>query len=119
MYCPRCRAEYAEGCTRCSSCDTDLVEVLPTAGPRAGWRQTLLALPVERWLKLGSVVYVIVESLAVIAGKNGAGLLRTMQGQPPGTMIYTWAAGILSAIMWGLLYYGVGEIIGLLKKLAK
>lgn len=29
MYCPKCRAEYREGFTRCSDCGLDLVEVLP------------------------------------------------------------------------------------------
>jgi hypothetical protein len=33
MYCPKCRAEYAPGVTRCVDCDVGLVEVLPTAKP--------------------------------------------------------------------------------------
>jgi len=30
MYCPRCRAEYREGFTRCSDCELELVQALPT-----------------------------------------------------------------------------------------
>jgi hypothetical protein len=33
MYCPKCRAEYAPGVTRCVDCDVGLVEVLPAAKP--------------------------------------------------------------------------------------
>ena len=33
MYCPKCRAEYALGITRCVDCDVELVEVLPDARP--------------------------------------------------------------------------------------
>jgi len=33
MYCPKCRAEYAAGVTRCVDCHVDLVEVLPAAKP--------------------------------------------------------------------------------------
>jgi hypothetical protein len=29
MYCPKCRAEYREGFTRCSDCGLELVAVLP------------------------------------------------------------------------------------------
>lgn len=29
MFCPRCKAEYREGFTRCSDCGVDLVEKLP------------------------------------------------------------------------------------------
>jgi hypothetical protein len=36
MFCPRCRAEYRPGFTRCSDCDVDLVDSLEPkpAGPR-------------------------------------------------------------------------------------
>src|SRR6266853_2040305 len=30
MYCPQCKAEYRPGFTRCSDCEVDLVEVLPS-----------------------------------------------------------------------------------------
>ena len=29
MFCPKCRAEYREGLTVCSDCDSDLVDELP------------------------------------------------------------------------------------------
>lgn len=29
MFCPRCRAEYRPGFTRCADCDVDLVDALP------------------------------------------------------------------------------------------
>jgi hypothetical protein len=31
MYCPKCRAEYSPGVTRCIDCGVGLVEVLPDA----------------------------------------------------------------------------------------
>jgi hypothetical protein len=31
MFCPRCKAEYVPGFTRCADCDVELVESLPVA----------------------------------------------------------------------------------------
>src|SRR5690242_11677616 len=33
MFCPRCKAEYRIGFTRCSDCDMDLVDHLPVEPP--------------------------------------------------------------------------------------
>ncbi len=33
MFCPKCKAEYRQGFTRCADCDVDLVEVLPPGEP--------------------------------------------------------------------------------------
>ncbi|HYL68187.1 MAG TPA: hypothetical protein VEX69_03395, partial [Candidatus Limnocylindria bacterium] len=45
MFCPLCKAEYRDGFTRCSNCDTDLVSSLdssetstPGRGPVLAWR---------------------------------------------------------------------------------
>jgi len=35
MYCPKCRAEFREGFTRCSDCGLELVAVLPPASPES------------------------------------------------------------------------------------
>lgn len=35
MYCPKCRAEYRPGFTRCSDCGVDLVNVLPTVAKQS------------------------------------------------------------------------------------
>lgn len=29
MFCPKCRAEFVEGITKCPDCEVDLVEILP------------------------------------------------------------------------------------------
>ncbi len=42
MYCPKCRAEYVPGCTRCSDCMVPLVEQLPPE-PKLGRRSGLPA----------------------------------------------------------------------------
>lgn len=34
MFCPKCRAEYRPGFTRCSDCEMDLVELLPLPNPQ-------------------------------------------------------------------------------------
>ena len=33
MFCPRCKAEYRRGFTRCSDCDVELVDQLPPDPP--------------------------------------------------------------------------------------
>jgi len=33
MFCPRCKAEYRSGFTRCSDCDVELVDQLPPDPP--------------------------------------------------------------------------------------
>src|SRR5215471_19355815 len=33
MFCPQCKAEYRVGFVRCSTCDVELVDQLPVAGP--------------------------------------------------------------------------------------
>jgi hypothetical protein len=45
MFCPLCKAEYREGFTRCSDCETDLVASLDSSasparreGPSLAWR---------------------------------------------------------------------------------
>jgi hypothetical protein len=35
MYCPKCKAEYREGFTRCADCEVELVDALPEAGEGA------------------------------------------------------------------------------------
>lgn len=42
MYCPECRAEYRPGFTRCSNCDSDLVDVLAKEGVSSDEALTLL-----------------------------------------------------------------------------
>jgi hypothetical protein len=51
MFCPKCRAEYRSGFTRCSDCDVDLVEGLapdsgahaePEESPREAWEEESL-----------------------------------------------------------------------------
>lgn len=113
MYCPVCRAEFREGFYRCVKCDVDLVESQPSAAElpaqvRSGWTQRLLHLDVEKWLKTGAFIYVGVEALGAVLGNSA---------RAPFLSMLTFMAGkILSAVMWGLVYYGVGEIVGLLRK---
>ncbi len=33
MYCPKCRAEFREGISKCSDCGVPLVDTLPPKGP--------------------------------------------------------------------------------------
>ena len=37
MYCPKCRAEFREGYSRCADCGTDLLETLPEEVEKPGY----------------------------------------------------------------------------------
>ena len=71
---------------------------------------------IEDWLKLGAFVYVGLEILGAFIGR--AGILVRHPGNPEewwatlvGMVINTLGAAVQAA-----LYYGIGELIGLVRK---
>ena len=123
MYCPKCQAEFREGFHRCEKCDVDLIEGIPAA-PSAvppGGRplfSTLRTFKVEDWLKLGAFIYVAVEILGALMGRSGIFILKAEIYGGWGAALVSFTGSALSAIIQGALYYGVGEIIGLLRRWA-
>lgn len=123
MYCPKCRAEFREGFYRCMKCDVDLVEgepePLPVSPP--AWRRRLEAMrrfKIEDWLKLGAFVYVGLEILATFIGRTGILVRRPGNPEEWGATLAGMVINTLAAAVQGALYYGVGELIGLVRKAA-
>lgn len=90
-WCPQCKAEFREGFTRCSDCDTDLVDKLETTIPEEKNEQK------EQWAFLATIEddreIDIIESLL---RSYGIPILRK----------YRWAGGFLKVVM-GVSTYGV------------
>ena len=123
MYCPKCRAEFREGFYRCVKCDADLVEGEPEPLPvlPPAWRRRLAMMKsykIEDWLKLGAFVYVGLEILATFIGRSG--ILVHPPGNPEEWRMSLVGMGmnIFGAAVQAGLYYGVGELIGLVRKAA-
>ncbi len=119
MYCPNCKAEFREGFSQCMKCGVDLVEALADTPPigedrLAGGPRTPRGFDVARWLKTGAVVYVAVQALNAFLGRLSTANLGAGVGGV-GLYLLTAAGLLLSALMQGLVYYGLGEIINLLR----
>lgn len=57
MYCPKCRAEYRQGFTRCTDCDADLVDS-PPLGSEVELREEGFTDPLARlWMDTDPVLY--------------------------------------------------------------
>lgn len=124
MFCPNCKDEFREGFDYCKKCDEELVEKLP----QDDWNNerkevekdnNFFKLDIENVLKIGglslmviSVIYTIINTLKdflpnYLIHPNGREVLF---------VILSLAYSILYNAMWGLFYYSLGEIIGLLKR---
>ncbi|MCL6592166.1 MAG: hypothetical protein K6U80_19745 [Firmicutes bacterium] len=104
-------------------CDVDLVEgepePLPVSPP--AWRRRLEAMrrfKIEDWLKLGAFVYVGLEILATFIGRTGILVRRPGNPEEWGATLAGMVINTLAAAVQGALYYGVGELIGLVRKAA-
>ena len=63
MYCPKCKAEYREGFTKCSECQVDLVNELPKEPKKEP----------EKEIRLATVATYLTSEVATIA----QGVLRS------------------------------------------
>src|SRR5690554_4913449 len=125
MFCPKCRAEFREGFERCIKCDTDLVQSLPAneislenqAKKTYGINQ-ILVLDVEKPLKIGSFVYVMVSLLynILIAVRQFFPVIGFDNNQEAWLITFSLVDSVVKVFMWGLFYYALGQIIGLLKR---
>lgn len=127
MYCPKCRSEFREGFTFCESCNENLVDELPSE-VKSG-KNAVPAIPdraknmfcVEKWLKGGAIVYVIVGLLSAISGlfffiSNPPHVGRT--GAESGWTFFQitqFVSTVAGLVMWGAFFYGLGVIIEILK----
>jgi hypothetical protein len=115
MYCPKCRAEFQDGFSFCRNCNEELVEQLPPEPQTQNSNKPSLILKfdtvIEKTLKLGSMIYVIIGILSdvIYAGNHYINV-------PTYTILIYLCRDIVVTILRGLLYYGLGRIIELLRE---
>jgi hypothetical protein len=125
LFCPKCKSEFREGFTQCTKCNTDLVEELIEESDR-GERKIksllkIMDINIEKWLKLGSIYYVIISISSdlisfLVKLLFPADLLAK-------TSLYQFVINfsnlcntIINNILWGLFFFGFGKIIEMLKE---
>lgn len=123
MICPKCGAEYQEGFTECSDCHAELVdagtqeaadsELLPsiekTAFPR-------LSNHIDKWLKIGGITIAVLGVIQAVIGLIPSGYPAGMNGGPGASQILTSLVRIPEQLVTGLVYFGLGELLLLLRK---
>lgn len=124
MFCPNCRDEFREGFNYCKKCDEELVEELLQDDLNNEKKEVekdnnFLKLDIENLLKIGglslmtiSIIYTIIKTLKDFIPNYSI----HANGQEILFIILSLVYSILYSAMWGLFYYGLGEIIGLLKR---
>lgn len=125
MFCPKCRSEFREGFFYCNKCDVDLVETLPPdetsekdkksiSDPISKW----LLFDVEKWLKVGGIIYAIISVLYKTTELIRNFLSYYYHAENPVVLLtaLNFLYTIFGSLMWGIFYYALGEIIGLLKR---
>ena len=109
MICSECGSEIKENAKFCEECGYK-----SDSNNRDNITQFLLDFKVERYLKWGGIVIVLLGLLFVprfmISGNMGMGNNRLIE-------IYNTFNSAITTIMRGLYYYGIGMIIILLKKI--
>jgi hypothetical protein len=129
MYCPKCREEFREGFTFCERCNENLVDHLPpeTKSTELAKPKTLVEAKktfcIEKWLKRGAVVFVIIGILSDITDL----FVRIHMPAPfdnsshpgPGWVlarIIDFCSSVVGSFLWGAFFYGFGRIIEILKE---
>jgi hypothetical protein len=119
LFCPKCGDEFQGGYTHCKNCNVDLVVELPMGAEvkKSENPQSFLKLfenNVAKWLKIGGIIYIFLGSLYHIAfyfsriNKTTRTELLVLDTIHLGYMVFY-------SILWGLLYFGLGRIIEILK----
>lgn len=139
MFCPTCRAEFREGFTFCKSCNEPLVKELPPecakcAAPEEGsppgsgakkpsrLEAAMNAFHVEKWLKKGAIIYVVLGILNDIARLLASTLLpgpRDMFGSSPAWITLnavSFCYTVVSSVLWGAFFFALGRIIEILQE---
>jgi hypothetical protein len=84
-FCPKCKVEYRVGFTRCSDCDVELVERLPSPDENTEWVEAG-ALPDPEF---GGVVKEMMADAGIpcaFHGEVGEGIMESIQG--PGQEVH-------------------------------
>ncbi|TDX49160.1 hypothetical protein [Orenia marismortui] len=122
MFCPKCGDEFREGFERCTKCNVDLVETLAAKMEDKDNEDNLkfkfMDFKVEEWLKIGGVAFIILGVLHVILTTVSNFVFHdrmASNNQSVIVIILSVLFSILNKTMSGLVYYGVGELISLLK----
>lgn len=119
MFCPKCRGEFYEGWTYCQKCNENLVESLPPIQePESNYSKfvdKLKRFRIEDYLRYGGIVYIIVGIIADITSM----IVHNLPIEINKYMILAGLAqlifNIISTILWGLFFIGLGYIIQLLE----
>lgn len=103
MYCPKCKGEFPEGIIHCNTCDVFLVHDLPK---KKVVISKLMGFDVERILKGGGLILISLQVVLTVF------YVTNVSFNGPLFVVTELCKGILS----GLLFYGVGQMIGILKE---
>lgn len=122
MICPKCEGEFREGYTRCNRCDVDLIPELATKytnynkkDPENLGIMKFLDLKIEKLLKIGGIVYVVINGLHEIAQLISESLKFSYDGGPF-FLLFGFFLAIFNNIMPGLYYFALGHIIEIMKR---
>ena len=128
MYCPECRGEFRDGYTFCRKCNVDLVDELPVE-EEAQVKEKMPSLKkrfetnIENWLKYGGIIYIFIGVLYDVTSYIGQFFpphnRLSASGLSFGFTVFSiinLCHSILNTILWGLVYFGLGKIIEVLKE---
>ena len=116
MYCPNCKDEFQDGVTYCNHCQEELVEKLEEEKePRASIFSNILSYDVEKILKIGGLLYLVVSVLLVIIQV----ISDVISGKINNYFYFNTISRLLSGFLTGVLFYGVGQMVSILKKEGK
>ena len=122
MVCPECKTQYQEG-TTCPNCEvdllTDLGEPVVAATGKSSGCSKLLNFRVEHWLTIGALALIffsIVFDGYQFFSQIARSPLQFGQGGNGFVMIFNFCYTIIRDFMFGLLYFGLGQIVAWLKR---
>jgi hypothetical protein len=117
MFCPKCRSEFREGITYCNQCETELVEQLEEEKESSkSVFSDIMGYDVEKVLKIGGLIYIVVSILLVIVQVISDVILRKFDNY---YYFLNIISRLLSGFLTGMLFYGVGQIVSIFKKREK